>query len=155
MVLFPAPRSRVAQLSMANPLKGRSGLLERRLLGRLPDEFFPSFFRGGLLPFFRVKGNKGMGSIWMSQKLLALSLCLFLRDMCLVAKSCSTLWDTMDCRLPGSSIHGISQARILEWVAISFSRGSSQPRDQTPVSCIADGFFTTEPPGKPQRRDIQ
>ena len=153
MVLFPAPRSRIAQLSTANPLKGRSGLLERRLLGCLPDESFPSFFRGGLLPFFRVKGNKGMGSIWMSQKLLALSLCLFLRDMCLVAKSCPTLWDTMDCRPPGSSVHGSSQARIMEWVAISFSRGSSQPRDQTPVSCIADGFFTTEPPGKPQRRD--
>ena len=46
MVLLPAPRSRIAQLSMANPLKGRSGLLERRLLGCLPDESLPSFFRG-------------------------------------------------------------------------------------------------------------
>ena len=42
----------------------------------------------------------------------------------------------MDCSPPGSSVHGISQARILEWVMISFSRGSSQPRDQTPVFCI-------------------
>ena len=42
----------------------------------------------------------------------------------------------MDCSLPGSSVHGISQARILEWVAISFSRGSSRPRDQTSISCI-------------------
>ena len=48
----------------------------------------------------------------------------------------------MDCSPPGSSVHGISQARILEWVAISFSRGSSWPRDQTWVSCIAGGFFT-------------
>ena len=50
---------------------------------------------------------------------------------------------------PGSSVHGILQARILEWVAISFSRGSSQPRDQTCVSCIAGRFFTAELPGKP------
>ena len=48
----------------------------------------------------------------------------------------------MDCSLPGSSVHGILQARILEWVAISFSRGSSWPRDRTPVSCIAGRFFT-------------
>ena len=44
-----------------------------------------------------------------------------------VVQSCLTLSDPMDCSLPGSSVHGISQARILEWVAISFSRGSSQP----------------------------
>ena len=49
----------------------------------------------------------------------------------------STLCDPMDCSLPGSSVHGILQARILEWVAIPFSRGSSQSRDQTQVSCIA------------------
>ena len=48
----------------------------------------------------------------------------------------------MDHSLPGSSVHGILQARILEWVAIPFSRGSSQPRDQTLVSCIAGRFFT-------------
>ena len=46
-----------------------------------------------------------------------------------VAQSCPTLCDTMYCNLPGSSVHGIFQARVLEWVAISFSRGSSQPRD--------------------------
>ena len=55
----------------------------------------------------------------------------------------------MDCNPPGSSIHGILQARILEWTAISFSRGSSWSRDPTRVSCLAGGFFTTEPPGKP------
>ena len=54
-----------------------------------------------------------------------------------------------DCSPPGSSVHGIFQARILEWVAISFSRGSSQARVGTWVSCLAGWFFTTEPPGKP------
>ena len=48
----------------------------------------------------------------------------------------------MDCSLPGSSVHGILQARILEWVAVPFSRGSSQTRDQTQVSCTAGRFFT-------------
>ena len=59
-----------------------------------------------------------------------------------VAQLCPTLCDPMDCRLPGSSGHGILQARILEWVAIPLSRGCSQPRDETQVSCIAGGFFT-------------
>ena len=57
-------------------------------------------------------------------------------------QSCPTLWDPMDCSPPDSSVHGILQARILEWVAIPFSRGSSWPRDQTQVSCIASRFFT-------------
>ena len=48
----------------------------------------------------------------------------------------------MDCSLPGSSVHGIVQAIVLECIAISFSRGSSQPRDQTQVSCIVDRRFT-------------
>ena len=53
------------------------------------------------------------------------------------------LCDPMDCSPPGSTVHGISQARKLEWVAISSSRGSSQPRDWTGVSCIAGRFFTS------------
>ena len=65
-------------------------------------------------------------------------------------QSCPTICDLMDCSLPGSSIHGILQTRILEWVAISSCRGSSQPRDQIHVSCIAGKFFTTEPVGKPR-----
>ena len=59
-----------------------------------------------------------------------------------VAHLCPTLCDPMDCSLPGSSIRGIFQARILEWVAISFSRGSSGPRDRTQVSCIVGRGFT-------------
>ena len=60
----------------------------------------------------------------------------------LVAQSCTTLCNTADCDLPGSSVHGILQARILEWVAISFSRESSRPRDRTWVFCIAGRYFT-------------
>ena len=67
---------------------------------------------------------------------------------CLVTKPCLTLCDLMDCSPPGSSVYGISQARILEWVAISFSRRSSWPRDRTHISCLAGCFFTTVPPGK-------
>ena len=55
---------------------------------------------------------------------------------------CPALCHSMHCSLPGSSVRGILQARILEWVAIPFSRGYSQPRDQTRVSCIAGRFFT-------------
>ena len=60
----------------------------------------------------------------------------------LVAQSCPTLCDPMDCSLPGSSVHEILQARLLEWVAFPSSKVSSQPSDQTQVSCIAGRFFT-------------
>ena len=60
----------------------------------------------------------------------------------LVAQSCPTLWDPMDCSPLGFCVHELFQARILEWVAISFSRGSSQPRDWTRVSCTAGRFCT-------------
>ena len=59
----------------------------------------------------------------------------------LVTPLCLTLCDPMDCSPPGTSVHGILQARILEWVAIPSSRGSSGPRNQNPAS--ADGLFTT------------
>ena len=59
-----------------------------------------------------------------------------------VTQSCPTLCDPMDCSPPGSSVHGIFQAVVLEWIAISFSRGSSRPRDQTRLSCIVDRHFT-------------
>ena len=60
----------------------------------------------------------------------------------LVTQPCLTLCNPMDSTLSGSSVYGILQARILEWVAIPFSRGSSWPRDRTWVSWIAGGFFT-------------
>ena len=69
---------------------------------------------------------------------------------CLVTKSCPAFYSSMDYSPPGSFVHEISQARILKWVTISFSRRFSQPRDQTHITCLAGGFFSTEPPGKPQ-----
>ena len=59
-----------------------------------------------------------------------------------VPQSCLTLCDPMDCSRPGSSIHGILQARTLDWVAVPFSRGFSQPRNRTQVSFVAVRFFT-------------
>ena len=69
----------------------------------------------------------------------------------LVTQSCPTLCDPMDCSPPDSSVHGILQVRILEWVAIPFSRGSSQPGDRIWVSCTAGRFFTAMPPGQPSK----
>ena len=66
----------------------------------------------------------------------------FIQCLLLSPQSCLTPYDPMDCSPPGSSVHGILQRRILEWVAIFFSRGSSQSRDWTWVSCTAGGFFT-------------
>ena len=80
---------------------------------------------------------------------------------CSVAQLCLTLWDFMDCSPSGSSVHGISQARILERVTISYSRGSSRPRDQTCISCIGRGILyhwatreTSVQVGEPQNRDF-
>ena len=63
---------------------------------------------------------------------------------------CPTLCDLMDCSLPGSSVRGMLQARIVEWVAMPSNRGSSQSRDQTHVTYTEGGSFTTEPPRNPQ-----
>ena len=72
---------------------------------------------------------------------------------CVLYQSCLTLCDPMHCSPPGSSVHGIFPARILEWVATSFSRGSSQPRDRTRISCISwhwqEDSLPLAPPGKP------
>ena len=69
------------------------------------------------------------------------------------AHSCLTLCNPMDCSLPGSSVHGILQARILEWVAVSFSRGYSPDPGIEPKSLVsaalAGRVFITAPPGKP------
>ena len=63
-----------------------------------------------------------------------------------VAQSCPTLCDPMDCSLPGSSVHGIFQARVLEWAAISFSRGSSQPRIEPRFPALQADTLLSEPP---------
>ena len=79
--------------------------------------------------------NTGVGCHFLLQ-------CLKEKSESEVAQLCPTLSDPMDCSLPGSSVHGILQTRILEWVAIPFSRGSFQPKDWTWFSCIAGRFFT-------------
>ena len=89
--------------------------------------------------------NPSSFAIGSNFHLVPIALCI-----CLHAQSCPTLCNPMDWRLAGSSVHGISQARILEWVAISFSRGSSYPgiKPASPASpALAGRFFTTEPPG--------
>ena len=73
---------------------------------------------------------------------------MFVGVYVLVAQSCPTLCDPMDCSPPGSSVHGILQARILEWVAISFSRGSSQPRDKTLYPTLQAVSLPSELSGK-------
>ena len=68
----------------------------------------------------------------------------------LVAKLCPSFCDPMNYNPQGSSVHGISQARLLEWVAISFSRGSSQTRDRTCISCVGRHILYHWAPGKPK-----
>ena len=77
----------------------------------------------------------------MIEKLTAFARLMIRGSSSEVAQLCLTLCNSMDCSLPGSSVHGIFQARVLEWVAISFARGSSQPRDQTQASLIVGRRF--------------
>ena len=94
-----------------------------------------------------------MGKYCPRDKYQSKAFSLLLRDVCMHAKSlqsCPTLCDTMS--LPGSSVHGILQARVVEWVVMPSSRGFPRPRDPACISCDSDitgGFFTNEPPGKP------
>ena len=104
--------------------------------------------------FVTMRQNQGNYTLpWQQVKILFLGesngKVKFLLVTCARAKlpqSCLPLCDQMDCRLPGSSVLGIIQARILEWVAMPSSRGSSWPRDQTHIftsPALAGGFFTT------------
>ena len=98
--------------------------------------FHSLFSSHGTYHYFKCIKFKGL---YLDQILKKTKACC-----CLVTKLCSTLWDPMDYSLPGSSVHGSFQVRILEWVAICFSRVSSWSRDQTRVSCIGRWFFTIE-----------
>ena len=71
-----------------------------------------------------------------------------------VAQSCPTLYNPMDCNPQGFPLHGIPQARILEWVVSPFSRGSSQSRDQTQVSCIAGRLYHLSYQGDPLSQEL-
>ena len=74
--------------------------------------------------------------VWASSQKFQFN-CFRMKVKVLAAQSCPTLYNTMDCSPPGSSVCGIFQARILEWITISFSRGSSWPRDWSWVSCVS------------------
>ena len=76
--------------------------------------------------------------------------------ICMQAQLCLTLCDPMDCSPPVSSVHEIFQARILEWLPISYSKPSSLPRDRTCKSCLGKRifFFTTAPPGAPLKQTL-
>ena len=96
------------------------------------------------LLFFPLK----LMNIWKGRSLVGQKFHsgISISDHGLVAKSCPTLCNPMDCSLPGFLVHGIFQGIILEWIAISFCRGFSWSRDQTLVSFLAGSFFTTESP---------
>ena len=111
---------------------------------------FSFIFPGARITLWLVNSSDEMWRLWIPKLSIPVSwYSSFLLVFCPLKKkvkvlgtqSCQTLWDPMDCSPPGSSIHGILQARILEWVAIPFSRGSFWPRDQTCVSRIAGRFF--------------
>ena len=87
----------------------------------------------------KVKEGEALGFIFFGAGywVLVLVLCVHAESL----QSCLTPCDPMDCSPPGSAVHGILQARRLECVAISFSRGASRPKDQTQISCIAGRFF--------------
>ena len=96
-----------------------------------------------------VKAHHGFPSHLQSQ-ILAIAYIFLQRGCCCLVISHGWLFcGPIDFSLLGSSVHGTSQARILDQVAFSFSRVSSWPRDRTHASCLAGGFFTTEPSGKP------
>ena len=86
--------------------------------------------------------NESSFNIFRHMRRMMLDPCVCVCVCVLVAQSCPTLCDPLDCSPPGPSVHGILQARMLESVAIPFSRRSSQPRDQTLISGILGGFFT-------------
>ena len=92
------------------------------------------------------------GNLCFFPQIVGIILPLTMHECSVVSSSFVSLWTVA---LPGSSVHGIFQARMLERVAISFSRGSSQPRDHTLFSCIAVGFLSTESSGKPMLSDFK
>ena len=125
------------------------GILQARIL----EWVSVPFFRGFSQPRDQTQVSLiagGFFTIWATSEALYMCVCVCVcvcvwtwkKVTLLLAQSCLTLWDPMNCSSPGSSVHGISQARILEWIASPFSRRSYQPRDQSWVSCIAGRFFT-------------
>ena len=102
-------------------------VIQKMKFGESPSNFF----------LFKINHYLNHNKIIHTRKSLKIRVC---------AQQCLILYDPMDCKPSCCSVHGISQARILERVVISFSRGSSQPRDQTQVSCVGRQILTTGSP---------
>ena len=96
--------------------------------------------------------SSALKDLWLQRKHTIVTLNATICCCCSVVSRARLFWDPIDGGSSGSSVPGISQARILEWVSMSFSSGSSWARDQTCVSCLSGGFFTTALPGKPRDR---
>ena len=126
--------------------RGHTQVYSGKLMPHIVDLSSKAFFKlfWSIVPTHST-GDHSWSMPWFSRQpvklgpsLVHLLPCTECYRVCLVAQSCSTLWDPMD-----YTVHGIHQARILEWVAFPFSRGSSQPRDRTQISHIACRFFTS------------
>ena len=105
--------------------------------------FLNLIFANDYFKFFFISDHLGRGR-WCLKIVFLFPLCHSLQYLTkvLVTQSCPTLCDPTDCSPPGSSVHGLFQARILEWVSMPFPKGSSWPRSWTLVSCIVGRFFT-------------
>ena len=125
----------------------------------LPGSSVYGIFRARILEWVAISYSRGSSRPGSNQRLLpwhtdslplvppgklllSPGVAQFGQEATLVTQLCLTLCDPLECSPPGSSVHGLLQARILEWVAIPFPRGSSRPRDQTQVSHSASRFFT-------------
>ena len=114
---------------------------------------FPHYLPPGPSVFFQDCGENSWFCSAASARILTKPCCQItvLDITAVVVELLSRVWlfcDLMDTSLPDSSVCGISQGKILKWVAVFFSRGSSWPKGWTWVPCLTDGFFTTEPTGK-------
>ena len=111
-------------------VQGKGGIGQKESRGKKIKNGYKETLRGEIYSFFELNQ-------WIHGYIY-----IYIAVLCLVTQLCPTLFSPMDCSPPVSSVHMIHQARILEWVAMTSSRGSSQPRDQTQVSHIAGRFFT-------------
>ena len=110
----------------------------RGLYHMLPYSLQPLIFFRSLTNHYKFFFPQKFSASWR-QRLCCSNSQFYPHCVCVstAAQLCPTLWDPMNCNLPGSSVHRIFQARILEWIAISCYKGSSWPRDRTHVSCIS------------------
>ena len=117
------------------------------MLERVWGKKEPSYTVGRNVNWCSHYGEQYRGSLKTKNRVITMRACV------LALQSCLTLCNSLDCSPPGCHVHGILQARILEWDAMPSFRRSSRPRDRTYISwvaCIIGGFFTPEPLGKPE-----